>query len=113
MNLPKGEAPKKGERVKKSIALKPNQMLEKIDLSGFKDRKFSRSGMKELIEGLALLPCIRSLSLRKNGITDDYEREILEIFNIPKLKCVDLSFNNMNKLGAMIGKKLKDNCTHI
>ena len=88
-------------------------MIEKIDLSGFRHSRFSRAGMKELLEGLALLPCIRSLSLRNNGITDDFDREILEIFNIPKVKCLDLSFNNMNKLGSMIGKKLKDECNHI
>lgn len=88
-------------------------MIEKIELSGFRLKRFSRSAMKELIEGLALLPCIRTLILRDNGITDECEREILEIFNINKIKCIDLSKNNMNKLGAMIGKKLKDDCTHI
>lgn len=88
-------------------------MLEKIDLSGFQHRRFSRAGMKELLEGLALLPCIRSLSLRHNGITDEFDREILEIFSIPKIKCIDLSNNLMCKLGAQIGKKLKDECTHV
>ena len=66
-------------------------MLEKIDLSGFRHRRFSRAGMKELIEGLALLPCIRSLVLKDNGIDDECEREVLELFNIPKLRCIDLS----------------------
>jgi len=51
--------------------------------------------------------------LRDNGITDDYDREILEIFSIPKIRCIDLSKNKMNKLGGMIGKKLKEECTHI
>ena len=88
-------------------------MIEKIDLSGFRLKRFSRSGMKELLEGLALLPCIRTLCLRDNGITDECDREILEIFSITKIKCVDLSKNNMQKLGGLIGKKLKDECTHI
>ena len=88
-------------------------MLEKIDLSGFRYNRVSRSAFKELLEGLALLPCIRAVSLRDNGITDDYEREILELFSINKIKCIDLSKNNMQKLGGMIGKKLKDECTHI
>lgn len=69
--------------------------------------------MKELIEGLQLLPCIRTLCLRDNGITDECDREILEIFNIPKIRCIDLSKNNMVKLGGMIGKKLRDEVTHI
>lgn len=88
-------------------------MIEKIDLSGFKDRRFSRAAMKELLEGLQLLPCIRTLCLRDNGINDEYDREILEILSIPKIRCLDLSKNKMNKLGGMIGKKLKEECTHI
>jgi hypothetical protein len=113
LKLPKGEAPKKGERVKKPIAIGAHTMLERIDLSGFRYRRFSRAGMKELLEGLALLPTIRSVSLRDNGINDEYEREILDIFNIPKVKCIDLSHNNLFKLGGMIGRKLKDECNHI
>ncbi len=88
-------------------------MLEKIDISGFRSKRFSRAGLKELIEGLSLLPCIRSVCLRDNGIDDESEREILEIFNIPKIKCIDLSKNNMQKLGLQIGKKLKDEVNHI
>jgi hypothetical protein len=86
-------------------------MLEKIDLSGFRYKKFSRAGFKELLEGLAILPCIRTVCLRNNGITDEYDREVLELFSIVKIKCIDLSKNNMSKLGGMIGKKLKDECT--
>ena len=88
-------------------------MLEKIDLSGFRYKKFSRAGFKELLEGLAILPCIRTVCLRNNGITDEYDREVLELFSIVKIKCIDLSKNNMQKLGGMIGKKLKDECTQI
>lgn len=88
-------------------------MIEKLDLSGFKDRKFSRAVMKELLDGLSLLPCIRTISLKNNGITDEYEQEILELFNIQKIKCIDLSNNKINKLGGLIGKKLRDECTHI
>ncbi len=88
-------------------------MLERIDLSGFKNIRFSRAGLKELVEGLHLLPCIRSVALRGNGIGDDCDREILDILSITKIKCIDLSNNNIGKLGMMIGKKLKDECTHI
>lgn len=88
-------------------------MLEKIDISGYRFKRFSRAGMKELLEGLALLPCIRTVVLRDNGINDDCEREVLELFNIPKIKCIDLSKNNMQKLGSLIGKKLRDEVSHI
>jgi len=113
LKLPKGEPPKKGEKKKKEISVLPHHMLEKIDLSGFRHKRFSRSALKELLEGVSLLPCIRAVSLRDNGITDDYDREVLELFSITKVKCIDLSKNNMQKLGGMIGKKLKEECTHI
>ena len=114
LKLPRGEAPKKGEKKKIVSGLIPmHQMMEKIDISGYSFKRFSRSGMKELLEGLALLPCIRTVVLRDNGIDDDCEREVLELFNITKIKCIDLSNNKMQKLGMMIGKKLKDEVTHI
>ena len=56
---------------------------------------------------------MRSLSLKNNGITDDFEKEVLKIFENKKLVAVDLSQNQMGpKLGFLIGKSLKD-CTHI
>lgn len=60
-------------------------MIEKIDLSGFKYKRFSRAGLKELLEGMKELPCIRQLKLSGNGITDDYDKEILQLFEIEKL----------------------------
>ncbi len=88
--------------------------LEKIDLSGFRTKRFSRSGLKELIEGISLLPCIRAVVLKDNGIGDECEAEILEILSNPMIKCIDLSKNNIGpKLAGMIGKKLKDEVTHI
>ena len=113
LRLPRGEPPKKGEKKKAIPLTKEHMSLEKIDLSGFKGLRFSRAGMRELIEGIQILPCVRTLSLRKNGITDEFEKEILDILSIPKIKCIDLSNNNLNKLGGIIGKKLRDECTHI
>ncbi len=86
-------------------------MLTKIDLSGFDF--VSRSSIKELLEAVELMPCMRALSLRNNRITDDYETEVLSIFNNKSLVYVDLSQNLMKKLGAEIGKKLRDECNHI
>jgi Leucine-rich repeat (LRR) protein len=64
-------------------------MLTKIDLSGF--NFVSRSSIKELLEAVELMPCMRALSLRNNRITDDYETEVLSIFNNKNLVNVDLS----------------------
>ena len=68
-------------------------MIQTINLSGFKDRRISRSGLRELLDGIELLPCIRSLNLSNNGITDDFDKEVLALFDIPKIKAIDLSFN--------------------
>lgn len=66
-------------------------MLVKIDLSGFHSKNVSRSGIKELLESIELLPAIKSLSLRNNNITDDFENEILSIFNNKMITNIDLS----------------------
>ena len=67
---------KKGEKKKKDVKYEAHHIIEKIDLSGFKYKRFSRAGMKELIEGMRELPCIRSLRLCGNGITDEFDKEI-------------------------------------
>jgi hypothetical protein len=52
--------------------------------------------------------------LRENGINEDCEQEVLEIFTITNIKCIDLSKNTIGpKLAAQIGKKLKDEVSHI
>ena len=88
-------------------------MIQTINLSGFKDRRISRSGLRELLDGIELLPCIRSLNLSNNGITDDFDKEVLDLFDKPKIKALDLSFNHMRQLGLQIGKKLKDEVFHL
>lgn len=80
-----------------------------MDLSGFKTKRFSRSGFKELNEGLKCLPCIRTVILKENGINEDFENEVLDLFTITNIKCIDLSKNEIGpKLASAIGKKMKD-----
>ena len=86
-------------------------MITKIDLSGFAE--VSRSGIKELLESIEQLPCLKSLSLRNNRINDEYSNEILSIFDNKSITTIDLSQNFMKKLGMEIGKKLKDECSHV
>lgn len=59
------------------------------------------------------MPCIRALILRNNGINDDHEKEIMQLLSIPKLKSIDLSRNEMERLGGLIGKKLRDEASHL
>ena len=52
--------------------------------------------------------------LRDNGIGDDCEAEVLELFSMSNVKCIDLSKNLIGpKLGALIGKKMKDEVQHV
>jgi len=88
-------------------------MIQTINLSGFKDRRISRSGLRELLDGIEVLPCIRSLNLSNNGITDDFDKEILALFDIPKIKAINLSFNHLKQLALQIGKKMRDEVFHI
>ena len=51
--------------------------------------------------------------MSNNGITDDYQAEILSFFDMTKIKSIDLSRNYMKKLGLAIGKKMRDEINHI
>jgi len=114
MNLPKPQPKEKGKDAKKKIvSLAPELTIMKIDLSGFKGHGVSRSALKELIDGIDGLPCLRSVSLRHNGITDDCEREVLALFDQTKVRSIDLSHNCLRKTAASIGKKLRDDISHI
>jgi len=53
--------------------------------------RFSRAGMQDLISGIDRLPCIRALSLKNNGINDDFDKEILSLMNNQKIRTLDLS----------------------
>jgi Leucine-rich repeat (LRR) protein len=66
-------------------------MITTIDLSGFAHCNISRSSIKELLESVEQLPCLKYLSLRNNGITDEYDKEILMIFDNKQITSVDLS----------------------
>ena len=116
--LPSADAnTRKGGNNKKIPIKLPLEMnsLTKISVSGFMGQRLSRAGFKELAEGLELLPSIRSVDFSNNGITDDFQAEILAFFDMPKIKAINLSRNYMKKLGMAIGKKLRDDpaVTHI
>ena len=78
-------------------------------------QRLSRVGFRELLDGISLLPSVKAVDLSNNGITDEYQEEILHFFDMPKVKSINLSRNYMKKLGAEIGKKMRDNpaVTHI
>jgi len=112
--MPKPPTVEKGKpaKAKKDISFAPEHMITKIDLSGF-FTSCSRISIRQLLDGIEMLPCMRSLSLRNNAINDDFEKEILAIFENKKIVAIDLSQNQMSsKLALQIGKTIKD-CSHI
>ena len=118
LKLPKAEEggdgqKKRGDKKSVSLTILPHHMITQIDLSGFKNLRFSRAGLQELNIGLDRLPCIRSVSLKHNNIGDEHDKEILALMSITKIKSLDLSCNKMFKLGGQIGKKLRDDVTHF
>jgi hypothetical protein len=61
-----------------------------------------------------MLPCIRAVNLKNNGINQEHDKEILQLLSITKVRSIDLSFNQIPaKLAGSIGKKLRDEVTHI
>ena len=62
--------------------------------------------------GLDKLPCVKSIVLKNNGIADEHKNEILALFAIKKITKIDLSCNEMQKLGFDIGRRLTE-VTHI
>jgi len=53
------------------------------------------------------------VSLKNNGIRDEHDHQILQLLGITKVTKVDLSCNEMEKLGGHVGRKLRDEVGHI
>jgi hypothetical protein len=51
-------------------------MVEKIELSNYKNKNFSRAAFREFLESIADMRCLNSLILSNNGIDDTYLEEI-------------------------------------
>lgn len=65
----KGQEIRDPKKMPKSM-IKKYEFLEVINLCDFKHRGFSRAALRELVTGIELLPCIRTVVLRNNGISD-------------------------------------------
>lgn len=97
----------------------PNHMVEKIELSNFRGKNFSRAGLREFLEGIEDMRCLSTVTLKNNGINDDFIEELgipfLQemLFSNERVKSIDLSGNDIGKQGALaITRKLKE-FTHI
>ena len=106
---------KKGAKKVLSInMLDEHAMIQKIDLSGYKHLRFSKAGLQELIVGVMNLPCIRVVSLKNNGISDEHDKEILQLLGVSKIRSLDLSCNEIGPaLGQKIGQRMRDEVHHL
>jgi hypothetical protein len=107
------KAKKQKKKKDEVMEYSPEHMIQKIDLSGYKNLRFSRAGLQELVLGIERLPVIRSVNLKNNGINDDFEKEILTLMSISKVQALDLSNNEIEKMGMKIGKLLLNSVTHF
>jgi hypothetical protein len=74
----------------------------------------NKASLKELIEGIKNIQCLRILDLSFCHLSDELEEEIAEIFSIEKLEFINLKSNFLSKKVAItIGKKLKEFKNHI
>jgi len=58
----------------------PYHMVEKLDLSDFRGRGFSRAGLREFLEGIEDMRCLSTVILRNNGINDDFVEELGNLY---------------------------------
>lgn len=56
-------------------------MVEKIELSNYRNKNFSRAAFREFLESISDMRCLKSLILSNNGIDDTYLEEISKIFH--------------------------------
>ena len=55
-------------------------MVEKIELSNYVNKNFSRAAFREFLESIADMRCLKSLVLSNNGIDDTYLEEISKYY---------------------------------
>lgn len=88
-------------------------MSEKIELSDFRGKNFTRAGFREFLEGIEDMRCLSTVVLRNNGIDDEYIEELEMLLSNERLKKIDLSNNDIGKQGALaIARKLRE-VSHI
>jgi len=74
-------------------------MVESIVLNDYKARKFNKETFRELLTGMKSLPKLKSLEIQRNGIGDTYLVEFEEMIRIKNLRRIDISRNEIAKIG--------------
>lgn len=100
--LPNSEIPRKGSKPKKVRIttfneMNPLHMVECISLPNFANRGFSKAILRELIEGIKEMRCLKRIDLSNNGISLACQEEVCELFANSRLIHINLSKNNMNE----------------
>ena len=100
--LPNSEILRKGSKLKKIRIttfneMNPLHMVECISLPNFANRGFSKAVLRELIEGIKEMRCLKRIDLSNNGISLACQEEVCELFANSRLIHINLSKNNMNE----------------
>lgn len=69
--------------------------------------------MKELLDSVLDMRCLRSLILQNNGIDDTYVDEINVLFNLTQIQKIDLSRNEMGRGAGMAIANLLKSISHL
>ena len=77
----------------------PKHMVESIVLNDYKARKFNKETFRELLAGMRALPKLRSIEIQLNGINDTCLQELDELIKLKNLRRIDLSRNEIGKIG--------------
>lgn len=67
-------------------------MVEKIDLSNYRGKNFSRAAFREFLESIADMRCLKSIVLSNNGIDETFLEEISKRCSLEMAYCQRFSF---------------------
>jgi hypothetical protein len=90
----------------------PYHMVQRIDLSSYRHREFSRAAFREFIESIGDMRCLSTLILKNNGIDDNYLNELELILGNSRITRLNLSQNDIGKKGVQLIARLLKESTH-
>lgn len=73
--------------------------IYEMDLSGYGDKEFKIEDLKVVLDTMKIFKTLVSLDLSRNKLDDGYAELLVEFLNFPTLKKINLSFNEITKIG--------------
>ncbi len=76
------------------------QHIYDLDISRYGDKEFSFELLKQICDTMKIFKTLMSIDLSRNNLDDSYSDLLVEIFNFPNIKKVNLSFNLLTKVST-------------